>query len=361
MKLYFKPLVIGDLIAKIPIVQGGMGVGVSGVGLATAVANEGGIGVLSAAAVGFKEKDFVTNNTEANIRALIKDIQSAKERSKGIIGLNIMVALSNFADMAKTAIKEKIDIIFAGAGLPLNLPSFLQEGDKTKLVPIVSSRRALNIIAKKWYRNYNYIPDAVVVEGPKAGGHLGFSYEQLSDPAYSLENILVDVVEEAKLLEEKYGKTIPVIAGGGVYDGKDIRRIIDLGAASVQMATRFVATKECDASDEFKQLYLNSTKEQITIIKSPVGMPGRAIRNDFISAVEAGEKVPFRCPVHCITQCDYKSSPYCIALALISAQKGNMRNGFAFAGENAYRIDKITTVKDLMTSLTKDYNNTFVE
>ncbi|MCX7709526.1 MAG: nitronate monooxygenase family protein [Clostridia bacterium] len=352
-----KNLKIGDLSARLPIIQGGMGIGVSMSGLASAVTNEGGIGVLSAAVIGILEPDFATNYIEANIRALKNEIQKARKMTKGILGVNIMVALSNFADMAKTAIDEGIDIIFAGAGLPLNLPQFLSETKQTKLVPIVSSARAASLIAKRWFDKYKYLPDAIVVEGPKAGGHLGFSVEQLSDPNFALEKLVTEVINEIKPYEEKGGKSIPVIAAGGIFTGEDIYRFMELGASGVQMATRFVTTTECDASNDFKQSYVDCTEEDIRIIKSPVGMPGRAISNKFIEDVDRGEKKPYKCPFHCIISCDYKNSPYCIALALINARKGNMKHGFAFAGENAYKCKEIVPMKELMESLKKEYRD----
>ncbi len=267
-----------------------------------------------------------------------------------------MVALSNFADMAKTAIEEGIDIIFSGAGLPLNLPSFLKESKDTKLVPIVSSARAAGLIAKRWLEKYKYAPDAFVVEGPMAGGHLGFKSEQIEDTDYKLEKLVSEVISEAKNIEDKAAKPIPVIAAGGIYTGEDIYKFIQLGVSGVQMATRFVTTEECDASLEFKKAYIDCRKEDIGIIKSPVGMPGRAIINEFINDVNAGNKKPYKCPYHCIVTCDYESSPYCIALALVNAKKGKMHNGFAFAGENAYRAENIVTVKELVIRLIEEYD-----
>lgn len=351
-----KSLKIGNLTATVPIVQGGMGIGVSLSGLAAAVANEGGIGVISAAVVGMNEKDFSTNYLEANIRALKDEIKRAREKTKGILGVNIMVALSNFADMVKTAIDEKIDIIFSGAGLPLSLPEFLKESAETKLVPIVSSARAAGLIAKRWIDKYKYAPDAIVVEGPLAGGHIGFTYEQIDDPNFSLEKLVSEVIEIIKPYEVKCGKSIPVIAAGGIYTGEDIYRFIKLGAAGVQMATRFVTTEECDASEAFKQSYIDCKEEDIGIIKSPVGMPGRAIFNTFITDVNGGVRKPYTCPFHCLSTCDYKESPYCISLALINAQKGILKNGFAFAGANAHRTKEIVKVHDLMEELVTEYN-----
>lgn len=293
------------MTAEIPIIQGGMGVGISLSGLASAVANEGGIGVISAAGIGMSEPDFYKNYLEANIRALRKEIRTAREKTRGFFGVNIMVAMTNFEDMVRTSIEEGIDFIFAGAGLPLTLPKYLDEFSRTKLVPIVSSGRAARIIAKRWFDKFQYLPAAIVVEGPLAGGHLGFSAEQLTDDAYSLENIVVDVIEEMKPFEEIHSVPIPVIAAGGIYTGADIFRFLKLGAAGVQMATRFVTTDECDASIEFKNTYINARKEDIGIIKSPVGLPGRAIINKFIDDIQSGEKKPFSCPYHCISTCDY--------------------------------------------------------
>lgn len=350
-----KDLIIGNLRARTPIVQGGMGIGISLSGLASAVANEGGVGVISAAGIGMQEADYYSNYLEANVRALRKEIQKARELTRGIIGVNIMVAMSNFEELVKTAIEEGIDVIFAGAGLPLNLPQFLTNACKTKIVPIVSSGRAARIIAKRWFEKYQYVPDAIVVEGPMAGGHLGFSLEQIDDSAFALENIVVDVINEMKVFEESAAKSIPVIAAGGIYTGADIYKFIKLGAAGVQMATRFVTTDECDASEGFKNTYIEAKKEDIGIIQSPVGLPGRAIVNQFIKDIRSGAKKPFKCPYHCIRTCDYKNSPYCISIALMNAKKGNMQNGFAFAGANAYRAEKILSVKELINTLRKEY------
>jgi nitronate monooxygenase len=351
-----KPIHIGDLVLKLPLVQGGMGVGISLAGLAAAVANEGGAGTIATAGIGMNEPDFATNYLEANIRALKNEIRKARTLTKGVLGVNIMVALSNYADLAKASIEEEIDIIFSGAGLPFDLPKFLNKDSKTKLVPIVSSGRAAAIIAKKWLDRYNYLPDAVVVEGPLAGGHLGFKPEHLDDPKYSLKNLIPEVIEALRPFVEKHKKPIPVIAGGGIYTGQDIREAFDLGADAVQMGTRFVTTNECDASEMFKQAYLDSKAEDVVIIKSPVGMPGRAIRNQFIDDVNSGEKKPFKCPHHCIITCDFKNTPYCIALALINAQKGLMDGGFAFAGANAFRTTAIISVKETIQAIIREFN-----
>lgn len=350
-----KPLRIGDISVSLPIIQGGMGVGISLSGLASSVANEGGVGVIAAAMIGMGNIKNKTDVLSANVNALKSEINKFREKSKGILGVNIMVALTDFGDMVKTAIEEKVDIIFSGAGLPLDLPKYLIEGAKTKLVPIVSSAKAAKILCMKWLSKFNYLPDAIVVEGPKAGGHLGFKPEQINDPEYSLEKIVPRVIEIAREFELENGKKIPVIAAGGIYTGEDILKFINMGASGVQMATSFVATHECDADIEFKKAYINAKEEDVAIIKSPVGMPGRAIMNGFIKDVIDGAKKIFKCPYHCIQTCEVEKSPYCIAQALINAKKGKLQNGFAFAGSNVYKIKEIVSVHDLIEKLKSEY------
>ena len=353
-------LKIGDLVAKIPIIQGGMSIGISLSGLASAVADQGGIGVIGTAMIGMGEPDIYADARKANIRALQREIRKARAKTRGILGVNIMVALTNYADMVKTSIEEGIDIIFAGAGLALDLPGYLANGANTKLAPIISSDRAAIIICKKWLAKFNYLPDALVVEGPMAGGHLGFKLEQINDPAYALEKIVPQVIAAVKPFEEANGKRIPVIAAGGIYTGEDILKFIKMGAAGVQLGTRFVATHECDAALEFKQAFVNAKREDLVLIKSPVGLPGRAVRNQFIEDVNRGIRKPFKCPYHCIKTCNYQESPYCISFALISAKKGRLNHGFAFAGANAYRVDQIVSVKALIGSLLQEYEQACV-
>ncbi len=359
-------LTFGELKVESPIVQGGMGVGVSANKLASAVANAGGVGVISAVGLGYIAKSNNNNNVDdifdtkskyddkeesKNIKGLRREIRLARKNTDGVLGVNIMVAISEFEATVKAAIQEGIDIIFAGAGLPLNLPAFKEKKDKTKLIPIVSSAKAAKLISMKWQRKYEYLPDGFVVEGPKAGGHLGFKVEDLEKEEFSLPNLVREVCEVTKLLAKEYGKKIPVIAGGGIYTGADIFNIMEIGASGVQMATRFVATEECDASPEFKQAYVDCTKEDIGIIKSPVGLPGRAIIGDFLKSVELGNERPKNCPWECIKTCKKTESPYCISKALVNALKGNMNRGFAFIGANGYRVEKIVKVKELFKEL----------
>lgn len=347
-------LKIGSLVAKLPIVQGGMGVGISLSNLAGNVALNGGIGVLSGVEIGFNEPDYYQNKKEANSRALKYHIKMAKEIAKGgIIGINIMAVLNNFEEIVTEAVREKIDIIFSGAGLPLNLPSFTKETD-TKVVPIVSSDRAATLICKTWDKRYDMVPDAIVLEGPKAGGHLGFSKEELEDSSKNLESLLVKVLEAIKPYEEKYGREIPVIAAGGIVNGEDIAELLKLGASGVQMGSRFAATEECDASQAFKDAYINAKEEDIVLINSPVGLIGRAINNKFIEDAKMGLRKPIKCITNCLKPCKPTEAQYCIANALINAQKGNLNSGFAFAGTNAYKINKIISVKELMEELVEE-------
>jgi nitronate monooxygenase len=350
-----KSFKIGDLKINVPVIQGGMGVGISLAGLASAVANMGGVGVISAVGIGIVDDLSFKNYRQVNIDALRFEIQKARGMTRGILGVNIMVALTNFADLVNTSIDEGIDIIFSGAGLPLDLPKYLKKGSVTKLVPIVSSARAASVICKKWMHNYNYLPDAIVVEGPKAGGHLGFKSNEITEENHQLEILIPEVVKEKEFFEKEYGKSIPVIAAGGIYTGEDIVKIMRLGATAVQMGTRFVATYECDATESFKKAYLDATKKNTIIIKSPVGMPGRAINNAFLRDANNGKKKPKGCKFHCLYTCDFTETPYCILNALTSARKGNLDDGFAFAGSNVHRVDKITSVEDVFKDLQLGY------
>jgi NAD(P)H-dependent flavin oxidoreductase YrpB (nitropropane dioxygenase family) len=349
MKSFF----IGKYEIKLPIIQGGMGVGVSLNGLAAAVANEGGVGVISVAGLGLLYPEYRSTYLEKCIYGLREEVRKAREKTRGVIGVNIMVALSNFADMVRTSIEEKVDVIFAGAGLPLDLPSFLTKGSRTQLVPIVSSSRAARLICEKWSAGYGYLPDAIVVEGPKAGGHLGFKREQIEDENYSLEHLVPQVVEVARGYADR--KQIPVIAAGGISTGEDIARFMALGASAVQMGSIFVPTEECDAAREFKKVYLDARAGDMRIIQSPVGMPGRAFDGEFIRSVAEGKERPRSCPFHCIKTCDYKKSPYCIIKALYNAARGNMKKGYAFAGGNAYLADRIRSVREVVEKLKADF------
>ena len=348
-------LTIGDLVVEFPIIQGGMGVGISGVSLASSVADHGGIGVLSAAGMGFDLPGYSKNPVAISVEALRQDIRACREKTNGVIGINIMVALSNFAELSQAAIEEHVDIIFAGAGLPLELPKYLLKDSSTKLVPIVSSAKAATLLIRRWKSKFNYVPDAFVLEGPLAGGHLGFKPDQIDDAEYKLEKLLPQVVEAVQQYETEFGQRIPIIAAGGIYTGEDIGKMLLYGASGVQMGTRFVTTVECDASAAFKEAYLTCREEEIIIIDSPVGMPGRAIRNDYLNEVQIGHTKPLHCPYHCIRTCDIYKSPYCIARALINAKTGDLDKGFAFAGQNAYKSNCIVTVRELMESLRNEF------
>lgn len=337
---------------RIPLIQGGMGVGVSLGGLAGAVAAEGGIGVISTAQIGFEEPDFVGNELECNLRGIHKQIAKAKEIAggNGMVGVNVMVALQQYRDHVVEAVKAGADAIICGAGLPMDLPALVEEG-AAKIAPIVSSRKAAALIMRSWDKKYHRAPDFIVAEGPKAGGHLGFSKEQLDNELQSyFEEELRGIIEEKQSYEEKYGRRIPVFAAGGVWDSTDAKYFADLGVDGIQAATRFVATKECDASMEYKMAYVNAKEEDVSIIKSPVGMPGRAIHNKFIRETEAQPQKISRC-YRCIKSCKPAEIPYCITQALVTAVHGDVENGLVFCGSNVGKITEITTVHDVVEDL----------
>lgn len=351
--MILKELTIKDITAKIPIIQGGMGIGVSGWRLASAVATAGGIGVISGAQSGYQEEDFATNTIEANIRAFRNEIRKAKENTKGIIGVNIMVAMQNYAELVKVAVDEKVDLIISGAGLPLDLP-VLVEGSKTKIVPIVSSLRAAELIMKRWMKKSQKEPDAIIVEGPEAGGHLGFKKNELVD---GTAKDVFEIVGELKTHLKEKNLSIPVIAAGGIFNGSDIAKAIDAGADGVQMATRFVATYECDASEAFKMAYVNAKEEDVVIMDSPVGLPGRALINPMLNTVNSGERVKVKKCYKCVHKCDPKTTPFCITEALINAVTGDLDKSLLFVGSRVGEVDQISHVSDLMNELVEEVAN----
>ena len=345
-----RPLTIGDLKISPPIIQGGMGVRVSRANLAAAVANEGCAGVIATAGSGQFEEHPGTEFTEVNESALKHEIRKARSLTNGIIGVNIMVALSDYDRLVKTAVEEKVDLIISGAGLPFNLP-VLAAGTNIKLIPIVSSARTCNIICTRWKKQYNRLPDAIIIEGMKAGGHLGYSLDQINDGAPTLELLLREVLD---YLKEK-NLDIPVIVAGGIFDGAEMRSFLERGASGVQMATRFVCTHECDVHPNFKQAYLDATEDDITLIKSPVGLPGRVIRNPFVESIQKGLRVPFDCKYQCLKTCDPGTAPYCIAQVLADAAEGKLDHAFAFAGSNVCRCSEIISVKELIQKIVQEY------
>lgn len=348
-----KPLVIGNKTARYPIVQGGMGVGVSLSGLAGAVAKAGGVGIISGAQIGFEEEDFETDCRKANLRALRRHIKQAKDRADGgLVGVNIMVATSQYEEQVQTACDAGADVIVCGAGLPADLPRLVKGYEETtKIAPVVSSARSARILLKLWDRHYSRTADFVVIEGPKAGGHLGFSREQLDTMTQEdYDREIRQIVEVVRSYAGKYKISIPVIVGGGIFDRDDIRRVMALGADGVQIATRFVVTEECDAAPAFKQAYLNAEESDIRIIKSPVGMPGRAINNRFLKQISQG-RIPVKRCLGCLSACSPGDTPYCITRALIEAVRGNTEDGLVFCGSNAARLHEMTTVPKLMEEL----------
>ena len=352
-KTKLKSLKLGEKIAALPIIQGGMGVGVSRSGLAGAVAREGGVGVISTAQIGYDEEGFEQDQAGCNRKAISKHIKKAKEIAcgNGLVGVNIMVALKHYEEHVREAVEAGADVIISGAGLPVNLPSLVSEACGTKIAPIVSSARAAKLILKMWAHKYNRTADFIVVEGPKAGGHLGFSREDLEHlEELDYDSEICHIIQCKKEYEERYERPIPVIVAGGIFDRADIARVIEMGAAGVQIASRFVATEDCDAAEAYKQAYIDAKEEDVQIIQSPVGMPGRALRNKFIRQVEKARQPVAKC-YNCLEKCNPAKVPYCITKALIDAVKGDVENGLVFCGSNVGRIKEMTPVHQLMQEL----------
>jgi NAD(P)H-dependent flavin oxidoreductase YrpB (nitropropane dioxygenase family) len=357
MKSGLDPLIIGDLSIEKPIIQGGMGVRVSTAPLAAAVANCGAAGTI--ASVGLNP-DLTANMRDirkSSREELTKQIRKARELSDGIIGVNIMVALSNYEDMVRTAAKENVDYIISGAGMPISLPEFAGNSS-SKLIPIVASARGAELIIRTWKRRYNRFPDALIVEGPLAGGHIaGYNCEELSSLRSTiqeepfLEKAVKDILDVTDRYERNDGISIPIIAAGGIFDGKDVAKFLNLGVKGVQIGTRFVATDECSVPDGFKQLYIDSGEEDIVYIKSPVGMPARAVKTKFLESILRGERKEFNCNYRCLKTCSPSTAQYCIAKALVDAISGDIDNAIVFAGNNVSRIKKIISVEELIKEI----------
>ncbi|GAA6491102.1 MAG TPA: nitronate monooxygenase family protein [Candidatus Bariatricus faecipullorum] len=348
----YPSLKIGNLTAGKPLIQGGMGVGISLSGLAGAVAKEGGIGIISSAQIGFREPDFETNTKEANLRAIHSEMEAAREKApEGVIGFNIMVALKYYEEYVREAVKAGADIIISGAGLPVDLPAYT-EGSSTKIAPIVSTDKSAKVILKYWDKKYKRTADLVVIEGPQAGGHLGFDLEQLKEYDQTrYEDEIRAILKTVAAYGEKYKVKIPVALAGGIHDAAGVKRAFELGADAVQVASRFVTTWECDADIRFKEAYLNASPEDIQIVKSPVGMPGRAIANPFIRDVMNGERRPPEKCLGCLKNCNPAEIPYCITEALVNSAKGDTANGLIFCGAHAWEAERLETVKEVMDEL----------
>lgn len=354
------PLKMGNTEARVPVIQGGMGVGVSLGSLAGAVAKEGGIGVISAAQIGFREPDFDTNTKEANLRAIKKEYEKARTIApEGVIGFNLMVAMRHYEEYVRAAIDAGADIIISGAGLPMDLPRIAGES-KVLLAPIISTEKSARVILKYWGKRYRRMPDLLVIEGPKAGGHLGFTKEQLLEygeehgtdrtcGAYDEE--VMRILGTVREYEELFDCKIPTALGGGIENRSQAAHAFSLGVDAIQAATRFVTTEECDADIRYKEAYIRADKEDIVIVKSPVGMPGRAIMNPFMKRVMAGEQIPHT-PCHrCLHKCNPAEIPYCITDALIHAAKGETDDALLFCGAYAYKAKRLETVKEVIDSL----------
>lgn len=358
-----KPLKIGKYEIKHPIFQGGMGLGISWDRLAGAVSAEGALGIISSVGTGYYDKlAYAQRELEGKplgsesfycSKAFSKIVENARKIcGNSPLGANIMCAANDYARIAKDACEAGINIIVSGAGLPTNLPEFTQGFKDVALVPIVSSAKALKIICKRWQQRYNRLPDAVVLEGPLSGGHQGFTYEQCLDPEYSLEKLIPQV--KAEIAQWGY---FPLIAAGGIWDKSDIERVMALGADGVQMGTRFIGTHECDAHPTFKQVLIEATKDDIELIKSPVGYPARGIKSNLFKLIEQKIAPKIKCISNCVAPCEHgkeaKKVGYCIANRLYDAVSGVKETGLFFTGANGYKLKELISVKELIKKLTQ--------
>jgi len=346
-------LKIGKHTPRYPLIQGGMGIRISASGLAGAVAKAGGVGTIASVGLGLSSRHFTGKNYfEANKLALAEELSTARKTAPdGILAVNCIVALTDYEDMVRTAAENGAQVIISGAGLPMHLPEYTADHPDVALVPIVSSVKAARLIIRKWEKQYRRLPDAFVVEAPgTAGGHLGARAEEVYSPELTLEKVVPELVE---FLSGELKVDIPVVAAGGIWSREDMARAFGLGARGVQMGTRFVCTHECDASDAFKQMYLKATEEDVTLVKSPVGLPGRAIKTRFSEALASGPPKGHRCVANCIKSCSFRSEKvgFCITTALNTAQKGDVDNGLVFSGSNAVRCREIVHVSDIFMDL----------
>ena len=363
-KMAMKPLKIGKWKIKYPIIQGGMGLGISWDRLAGSVSKEGGLGVISSVGTGYYEKGkYVRRMVEGrpllekefyNREALFKIFENARKIcGDAPLGCNILYAINDYGRVVRDACEAGANIIITGAGLPTDMPQFTKDFPDVALVPIVSTARAFRVIARRWEKRYKRLPDAVIVEGPLSGGHQGFKYEECFKEENQLENLIPSIREEV----DRWDPSIPVIGAGGVWSREDILRLMELGADGVQMGTRFALTYECDASDHFKQVLLNAKKEDIVLIKSPVGYPARGIKTDLLKRIEEGKKDIIKCISNCVQPCnrgeEARKVGYCIADRLADAYYGKLDTGLFFGGAYTYRADRLLSVKELMEELVK--------
>ena len=357
----YQSVTIGKHTIEVPIIQGGMGVGISWDQLAGNVSLEGGLGVISAVGTGYYENKIHAGKLVADRPLDAANFYSKEglhkifENARKICGdkplaCNVLYAINDYGRVVIDACEAGADIIITGAGLPTNMPEFTADYPDVALVPIVSTAKALKIICKRWQKRYDRLPDAFILEGPKSGGHQGFTYDQCDLEENQLENLVKPVVEEAAL----WGN-IPVFAAGGIWDKNDIEAMMALGAVGVQMGTRFIGTHECDAHPNLKQVLINAKAEDIQLMKSPVGYPARGVLSNLTRLVETRSGPDIKCISNCVAPCnrgvEAKEVGFCIADRLSDAYLGNLEFGLFFSGTNGYRLNELISVKTLMKKL----------
>lgn len=344
---------------KIPLLQGGMGVAISLGVLAGTVASFGAMGTVSAVIPGYDDPGYARNPQAVNRTALGREVRRALEIAdgNGVVAVNVMCALTDYEGLVKAAVDAGAQAIVCGAGLPLGLPGLVEDPD-VMLAPIVSSARAARVISDKWQRNYERRADFMVVEGPLAGGHLGFKPAELTAEGsaegtaqgVTLTEILTEVVAWRDDLEREEGVYIPLFAAGGIRTAAEAAELMALGADGIQVGTPFIATVESNASAAFKEHLIAASSADVQVIQSPVGMPGRALDSPLLRRIATeGRQAPSRC-YNCLKMCDPKTTLYCIQNALVAAVRGDADAALFFSGSDIDGIDRITTVREVIAN-----------
>ena len=347
------PLKIGNLEVPMPVIQAGMGVQVAKADLAAAVARAGGIGCISSVGLGTIEASQ-NDYTADSKKNLITQIRKAKELApEGILGVNVMVALSNYDSVVQTCVEEKVDVIISGAGLPIPLPG-LTKGSGIKLIPVVSSGRAMKVVLKSWHRRYQVIPDAVIIEGPLCGGHMGFSREQVIHPELMpIQQILREVKIELAPFEAEYGRKVPILGAENVVDANDVIEKINMGFDGVHVGTKFICTEESGLDIKSKEVYVNAKAEDVVVLRSPLGLPVKVLRTPLVEKLLNDEKIPFGCPFRCLRACEASEAKFCIADALLNTLYGDTENGLFMVGSGIGRVNDIIPAEEFFEPLKK--------
>lgn len=345
-------LKIRNLETKYPVIQAGMGVRIGMAELSSAVVNCGGYGTIASVGIGDIERGKFRFVDECNENFAL-ELKKARELCGGKkpLGVNVMVALSNYEEIVRTAVAGGVDFIISGAGLPLPLPEYVGDAD-VALIPVISSGRAFEVVVKTWLRKYNRKPDAVIVEGPKCGGHLGFTMDMIEHPETCSMEILLKEVQDVIVRYNLQG--LPIIAAEEVACRADIERFLKMGYNGVQIGTYFITTEEAGIDARSKQFFIDAKSEDVVVIKSPVGLPVRVLKSPLVQRVLTGGREKFTCPYRCLRSCNPAKSLFCIAKALLATWRGDTENGLYMVGCNIESVKKIYPVKEFFDSLDQE-------